>query len=222
MISFDHLKNKTMTKKYIIALFLFVTTISFSQKAFEISPSAGYMVSGRVQFVEGIFDIKDAPSFGVSASIKSNSHMGVELDYTWASATDAHFRSSIPLLIKDFDTKINIHHISINSISYLTSHETIQPFFNIGLGLAIFDIKDSGKSDPVKFSLNMGLGLKYFINDRIGIKLQARIIAPLLLEGVGFYGSVGSGGSSSGLSLNTSIPILEGDFRGGLIIRLGE
>jgi len=44
--------------------------------------------------------------------------------------------------------------------------------------------------------------MKIYINDRIGVRLQGRMLMPMYFAGIGFYAGIGTGGTSSGLSLN--------------------
>lgn len=206
------------TITFLFAIFLFNTIEA--QTKLEISPSAGYLLNGKIQFVEGVIDIKNQPSFGVSISTSTNSSRDFELDYTWASQTDLIFRSNYPLLYSDFKTKIDIHNISLSYINYFVDHNQIRPFFNVGVGTAIFNVKNS--ETAVRLSFNLGLGVKYDINNKIGIRVQTRYIAPVIFEGVGIYAGVGTGGSSGGLSLNASIPMSQLDFRAGLIFKIGN
>lgn len=197
-------------------------SIASQAQILELTPSAGYMFNGKIQFVEGVIDLKNAPSFGLSLSTASEGDFDVELDYTWALNTDLEFKSSGSLAYPDFTTQVNVHQVTLNAINYLGRTETIRPFFNLGAGVSIFDIAETGVEDPVRLSLNIGVGLKYDINDRLGFRVQSRLIAPVHFEGVGLYAGIGTGGSSAGVSLNASVPIFEADVRAGLIIKLGQ
>jgi len=79
-------------------------------------------------------------------------------------------------------------------------------------------MKEENSTDEWLFSFGAGVGLKYFFNDKIGIRIQARMILPLVFAGGGFY--IGTGGSGSYVS--TTAPVVQGDFTGGLIIALGQ
>jgi len=57
-----------------------------------------------------------------------------------------------------------------------------------------------------------------WFSDRIGIRLQGRLLMPLYFAGAGVY--FGSGGS--GLSVGAGSTILQGDLTAGLIIGLGD
>ena len=63
----------------------------------------------------------------------------------------------------------------------------------------------------------LGLGVKLMFSDRVGIMLRGRLMMPMTFAGVGFY--AGTGGA--GLTMNSWVAPLQGDFNGGLIIKLG-
>ena len=67
------------------------------------------------------------------------------------------------------------------------------------------------------FTVGIGGGLKYYLSEKIGIRLQARLFLPMQFAGVGFgCGSYGCGSGVSGYATT-----IQGDFTGGLILKLG-
>ena len=93
-------------------------------------------------------------------------------------------------------------------------------FATLKAGLGYFNSLKNSISDVWRFSVGMGLGVKVFFTDRIGIRLSGNMYMPLYFNGVGAYVGVGSGGTSSGLSINSTAVIIQGDFSGGLIFVL--
>jgi hypothetical protein len=68
----------------------------------------------------------------------------------------------------------------------------------------------------VRFAMGVTGGMKIMFSDRVGIRLQGRLLMPTYFAGVGFY--VGTGGS--GLSMNAGSVMFQGDFQGGLVFSL--
>ena len=64
-----------------------------------------------------------------------------------------------------------------------------------------------------KFEFGFTGGAKYFFTDRIGIRLQAQLLIPIEWGGV-YY-------SSGGSVFTTGGSLLQLNFTGGLIVRLG-
>ncbi|MCK4747444.1 MAG: hypothetical protein KAT15_10425, partial [Bacteroidales bacterium] len=98
--------------------------------------------------------------------------------------------------------------------------DKIKPFGAVTLGLARFHLKqttgDLREADEWKFSATLGGGVKIFLHDRIGIRLQARLGLPMTFEGLWVGG--GTGGASGGASFR--IPIVQLDLSAGLMLRL--
>jgi hypothetical protein len=112
---------------------------------------------------------------------------------------------------------MSVNHFQIGSLNELpVENEAIRPYGTLTLGTTWFNSKEENSNDEWMFSVAAGLGLKYFFNERIGIRLQARLLLPIAYNGGGFY--IGTGGS--GVYVSSTAPIVEGDFTGGLIIAL--
>jgi len=119
-----------------------------------------------------------------------------------------------------FITKFNVHHIQVGFLQNFNYDEDLVPFGGMSAGMAIFspqniDSVDSGY-DPgsrTKFEFGFTGGAKYFFTDRIGIRLQAQLLIPIEWGGV-YY-------SSGGSVFTTGGSLLQLNFTGGLIVRLG-
>ena len=63
--------------------------------------------------------------------------------------------------------------------------------------------------------------MKYFFTDVVGIKVQARLLMPLYFGGVGIGCGIGTGGANCGGGATFGSEIIQGDFTGGVVLRLG-
>jgi hypothetical protein len=70
--------------------------------------------------------------------------------------------------------------------------------------------------DDWRFSIAFGGGIKKYISDRVGLRLQLRILMPIYWAGGSLW--VGTGGVGYGLGAGTAL--VQGDATVGLIIRL--
>lgn len=73
-----------------------------------------------------------------------------------------------------------------------------------------------------RFAINAGLGVKYFITDNVGLRIQARLLMPLYFSGAGFGCSIGTGGSGCGTGIGFGSEILQADFTGGVVLKIGQ
>ena len=80
------------------------------------------------------------------------------------------------------------------------------PFGNVIIGLANFKGKEGQKQSTNMFTFGVGGGIKYFLSDAIGLRLQARLIFPMQFSGVGLGCGIGTGGGGCGeCSINRAV-----------------
>jgi hypothetical protein len=120
---------------------------------------------------------------------------------------------------------VSSNYFQIGGLSKFYSGDGVaQPFGSFSLGATWFDTSPTGESsydsysDVWKFSIALGLGVKLMFSERVGIMLRGRLLMPMTFSGAGFY--VGTGGS--GMTMGSWVSPLQGDFNGGLIIKLGN
>lgn len=214
------MKRNIFKSTILILLLAIGITGVYSQARVEISPFGGYLLGGSFKFYEGKFKIENAASYGGMLSVKAAGGNFVELSYTRTDTKGQWdpYSGYISDLPRDtFDIAIN--YLQINSLNeFNLDNEAIKPYGTAGIGTSWIHPKEGSASDEWMFTFNAALGLKYFFSDRIGIRLQARMILPMIFNGGGFY--FGTGGSGAYVS-STSV-IVQGDFTGGLIFVLGE
>jgi len=206
-----------MKKLKLLTLIAFFPTLLFSQ-GIEIVPFAGYMFGGSTKYTQGKLDVKDGMNYGVSVLVPVQSLVDVELSYTRLDSR-AEFRSyaGYPLNPDKDINDLGTNYIQVGGISKFYSANTmVTPFGSLSLGATWFNSPDI--ETVWRFSATAGLGVKIMFTERVGIMLRGRLMMPMNFAGVGFY--AGSGGS--GLTMNSYVTPLQGDFNGGLIIKLGN
>jgi opacity protein-like surface antigen len=204
----------------LICLLAIGSTGAYSQARVEISPFGGYLLGGSLKFYEGKFKIENAASYGGMLSMKAAGGNFIELSYTRMDSQgqwnpSSGYMSSLPR--DTFDIAMN--YLQINSLNeFALDNEAIRPYGTAGIGTSWIHPKEGDTSDEWMFTFNAALGLKYFFNDRIGIRLQARMLLPMIFDGGGFYFGTGGGGAY----VSSTSVIVQGDFTGGLIFALGD
>lgn len=163
-------------------LFTVLGTSAAQEKKFEITPYVGHRFGG--DFVARELDLdmtaKDTTSFGVIvdyaftsyAMLEFNwSHQNTQLDVVQPVAdqptqpgTD---RETRPL----FDISIDYFQ---GGILLQGGSNPLRPFFVFSLGGTSLDPQAEGVSGATKFSLSFGGGLKGFIVDRFGYRVELR------------------------------------------------
>lgn len=186
----------------------------------EITPFGGYMLGGSIKFYEGKFKVNDAACYGGMFAVALRSGSLIEFSYTGMNTVgDWKPYSDYNVSIPEGSVDMAVNHFQIGSVNELPlDNEAIRPYGTASLGTTWFNIKDDDADDEWLFSVAAGLGLKYFFTDNIGIRIQARLLLPVVYNGGGFY--LGTGGS--GMYVSSTAPIVQGDFTGGIVIALGE
>ena len=173
-------------------------------------------MNGKVKFYQGELKTDDNPLYGVAMDVLLAPGMAVRLQYS-RTETKSHFRpySGFPGFdAQDFNLANEYYQIgAVKSMP----NGNIEPFGAFTLGAARFHEKDYNEN-LWRFSITAGAGVKIFFNEKIGIKLQGDFMMPLYFQGVGFF----FGGGGSGLTVNGSVPMIQGNFNAGLVFRLGQ
>ncbi len=188
----------------------------------DIQPTIGFQFGGKYRFYEGDIKLKDGMNYGITLDHEVQPGIMLELYYTQMNTT-AEWRPASPrwenLIPRNFNT--DVHYFQIGGLKYV-DNGNIQPFGAFTLGATWFHSYEEGQlqnaADNTMFSVTLGGGVKVMMSDKIGIRLQGRLLMPMYFSGL--WLGVGTGGASLGAV--STIPILQGDFTGALIFRLGE
>lgn len=211
-----------MKKNIIFSLFLAMMMLAdplgmFAQSKVEISPYGGYMFGGKMRFYEGDLKIEDNGNYGLALDFEVATDTKIELSWSQMNTT-ARFVPNFGYGYLPSDAfDVNVGYIQVGSIRELDM-DNIRPYGGMTLGAAYFAPQNSQYSDSWKFAAGLGLGTKIWFSERIGIRLQGRLLLPFFWGGAGF--TVGTGGS--GFSVGAGTSMLQGDFTGGLVIGLGD
>ena len=179
----------------------------FSQKGIELSGYTGWMLGGKVNLYNGSLKIEDGQNWGITLSLPVAPGMKAELMYN---------RLVSDLVVREFGNEpyvaanIATQYFHVGALKELMSEGAIRPYGTGTLGAAVFSDQGPTYSDRWRFSIGLGGGLKIFPTERIGFRLQARMLVPLYFNGISF----GTGGAG----VSTSSSIVQGDFTGGIIL----
>jgi hypothetical protein len=218
----DIMKKTIFRAAMALGLLIFLLpSAANSQGKIEISPFGGYMFGGKMRFYEGDLKINDNANYGLTLDIELAPDTKLEL--LWAHMnTQAQFIGTYSfdyLTTPPFD--IGVGYIQIGSVREI-NYDKIRPFGAFTLGTTYFlpgtNTGEVRYDDTWKFSVTLGGGAKIWFTERVGIRLQGRLMLPMFWGGAGF--TVGTGGS--GFTVGAGTSMAQGDFTGALIIALGD
>ncbi|MEE9448605.1 MAG: hypothetical protein V3V72_01035 [Ignavibacteriaceae bacterium] len=199
---------------FIFVIFLITTEVTAQVEVFGFG---GYMVASNVSVREGDLIIRDNPNYGVGLDIEIERGTMFELLWIgqqtradlrrWQGGTETLFN-------------LNIHYFQGGAVHEFREgrKQRAVPFGSFTLGATLFDASDPTVSDEWRFSVTFGVGGKFYLSDRIGIRLQARLLLPINFSSVGFW--CGTGGCGVGVGSYTTF--VQADFTGGIFVKLGK
>lgn len=206
-----------------MAAVLLLITSTMAQKA-EIGGFYGIAFNSKINTYYGEYSIDNKANYGGQLSIALAPETFLELIYN-RSDTRVQYRSWNNIT-EPFDISIEYYHVGgLQQVDI--GSDMIAPFGSFSLGATRFNIKDQvdfgDENDPNyysgdawAFSAALAGGLKIFLHDNIGLRLQARLGMPMLFNGL--YLGVGTGGASGGMSFH--VPTVMFDLSGGIFLRL--
>ncbi len=209
-----------MRKLKLLIIAAFFPLISIAQGGFEIVPFAGYMFGGSVNFYEGKLKLTNGLDYGVSLIIPIREIVDIEINYTGMQG-EAKFTSYQDYQnIEDDTTKMSTNYFQIGVLkSFSLNNPKVKPFGSFSAGATLFSLDDYY---TWRFSITAGLGVIIMFSDHIGIMLRGRFMMPMYFGGTEGYCGLGKSGSGCGLSVNGYAQPIQGDFTGGLVIKVGK
>ncbi|WP_420580323.1 hypothetical protein [Reichenbachiella sp.] len=191
-------------------------------QAIELSGYGGYMVSGKANYYDGEIDVYDGQVFGGTLGYDMGDGMQIQFLYN-RNNTSGRLLYYRPVETQLYNFSLILEHYHLGVEKILGGNEQFVPYGALSLGISAYkpgDLVPGGHSldNATRFSMGAGLGLKYFVTDKIGLKIQAKMFMPMLFSGVGIM--CGTGGCGGGSSFY--VPIVHGEFSGGVVLRLEQ
>jgi len=202
-----------LIRRILIAVCLSIIVIPsvIAQPAITIEGFGGWLWTGKAGY-NGTIKVDDLGNYGVRGGISPRYDMVVEFEWNHTE-TAVHWYDYSDATNYSEEVIMNYYLLGFNQ--ELTDGPAI-PYGVFNIGVLNVKGKEINFSENW-FTVGLGGGLKYYFSDRVGIRLQARLLLPMQFAGVGF--GCGTGGCSSGASGYTST--IQGDFTGGVILKLG-
>lgn len=209
-----------MHTKIILLALCFGLTIPTTLRSqdLEINGFAGWVLAGRANLWDGEFRIDDAMNYGGRMSVGLSTTTFAEVSYMRMDTEGQFFPYNIG---ENPSAKIPFsgNYIQVAGLQGVDAGP-IFPFLSIGAGLTVWSPKTNQLNSKTQFSMSVGGGFKLWISEHIGIRLQGSMLMPMVFEGWGFGCGIGGGGTSCGSNVYTRITPFQGEFSGGLILKL--
>ncbi len=180
---------------------------------FEVTPFGGYTWGG--QFTDSVtgtaLKVDETANYGIMADFKQDEQSQIEL---YISRQNTQLKTNSGLFTGNplFDLDIEYYHIG-GTYNPNPDPGKTRPFVVGTLGATHMVPKGSGLNSLTKFSLSLGGGVKLFVTDRVGLRLEGR-----------WFGTLFDGSGSAFCSSGTCAIQVQGSLfsqfvaNGGLII----
>jgi hypothetical protein len=202
------MKNLKLSIITIIALCLaFAVPFGLKAQHLEVGPFAGYETGGKVYTNLGYLRVSGGLNFGGTISFGLDEDAQFEFSYN-------HMNSTLSLDNGEHiinQTPVNVDYYMFGLVGAQRLGDRFLPFYGGSLGWVHYGTPDEKYGNESLFAINIQGGMKFLITEKIGIKIQARLLMPLYAQG---YYYAGTGGAGYGIT-STCI-MVQGDFTGGL------
>lgn len=210
--------NKKVSRIFIALLLAMMIygTQDISGQIIELNGFTGILLGGTAKLYDGDFRIQDAQNYGGKLAVGLSTTTFAEISYMRTDTEGTFY----PFLGSPSDAvPFSGNYLQVGGLQQ-ADFGRVSPYGTIGLGLTWWSPKTSQLNSKVQFSATVGAGLKLWLSDMIGIRLQGSMLLPIVYNGFGFGCGIGTGGSGCGGSVYTRITPFQGEFSGGLIIKI--
>jgi hypothetical protein len=204
----------------LLALLVSLSSLEISaQNGIDIAAFAGYRIGGEVDvFYDGelgFLKIEDNVAYGIELTYHIAERNAI--DIMWSRQTSQlNFYGFNSINIDDLG-EIHTDYILISGLNYFNQGTAVTPFLGFGLGLAIGSPQDRRLDTEVSFAMTLQGGAEIELAEKIALKIRAALLAPLQFGSGGIYCGTGSG---CNVGVGASTNILQGEFTGGIVVKL--
>ena len=206
-------KNKVYSRIGLALGLLLMSGIAANAQHIELSPFVGYETGANITTSYGNLHIGDGMDFGGVVDVGmgggrygefSYSHLGSYLDVESGMATTRK-------------CDLAVDYYSLGFLQEIKTETEASPFGLLTLGIVNYrPTSGTDISSENKMHVSIAGGVKIKVSEKIGIRLQARLLMPLYYAGTYFY--VGTGGG--GANMSGGIHGVQGDFTAALVIKI--
>jgi hypothetical protein len=176
---------------------------------FELSPFIGYETGSKVYTSLGYIYIGDGMNYGGTFDIRLHGNRYAELSFS-------HMMSRLNVddgTNERYICDLGVNYYSVGIIQETRSEAKISPYGLLALGWVNYNPQTEDISGENKMHVSLAGGIRIKASEKIGFRLQARLLMPIFYAGANFNSS--TGGTSTNISA-TSVAF-QGDFTAAFV-----
>ena len=197
-----------MARHLVIYAALFLTAAANAQPdagIFEITPYGAYSFGGTFNDSET----------GASVALKNSANAGLILNFRESANTQWEVLYSLQPAEADVTgittttspLDIDVHYLQAGG-TYQADGDRVRPYLAATVGAAHYDVKTEGFDSDTFFSFSIGTGLQLRPNDRLGLRLEARLFGTFLNSDSTLFCVSDPGGGTAGCAFTVTGEIL--------------
>jgi hypothetical protein len=193
-----------------VLLMALVGPLQLKAQHLEITPFVGYETMGKVATNRGYLCVADGVNFGGAISFGLDENAQFEFSYN-------HMNSELSLDDGEYiinKTPVNVDYYMFGVVGATRLGERFLPFYGGSLGWVHYGTPEEKYGNESLFAINVSAGLKILFTERIGFRMQARLLMPLYATGAYFAGTP----EGAGYGITSTCVMVQGDFTGALFI----
>ena len=197
-----------MARPFVICVVLSLSATASAQSGagnFEITPYGAYSFGGTFNDSET----------GASVALKDSANAGLILNFRESANTQWEVLYSLQpaeadvtgLTTTTSPLDIDVHYLQAGG-TYQADGDKARPFLSLTAGAAHYDVKTDGFDSDTFFSFSIGGGLQLRPNDRLGVRLEARLFGTFLRSDSALFCVSDPGGGTAGCAFTVTGEIL--------------
>lgn len=211
-----HKKHYSMKKLFTLTLVLFLLIFELKAQSVEITPFTGYTFDHSFPIFAGRARLGGGQTFGGMLGFQVNDFLEIETLYSYQNGTSTARSTAIQ---NDVRTSTNAHYALIGANRLFPTSSQMAFFTGAKIGAAILSFPEGDYRDISRFAVGLNGGVKYFVSDNVGLRVQANLMMPISNVGASLWWSPGGG---TQVGLNGWSSVIQFGFTGALVFRIAK
>ena len=178
-----------------------------------VTPFYGYLFGGTIDTYNDRLQIRDKENYGLSIDVPYQQDITAQFTYIHHATTLIYTDYYLAKTEQLFDLDVDYYLLGGTKI---ISKGAATSFFSGTMGVTHFSPQSSQYGSEDVFTFSMGLGLDKDISDKVGLRVQGRLLLPIEFSG----GSLYCGTKGCAVDVSGSTTLIQADVTAGIFIRL--
>jgi hypothetical protein len=206
--------HKTLFKTFFLLALLIASVVQVKAQRIELSPLIGYETGAYVNTRLGRIHAVGGMDFGGSMDINIGNGRWAELSFTQLNSSMDYESGLTTERLSD----LIIDYYSAGILQEMKPGAKVTPYGLFTLGLVNYNPSSNDYHNANKMHMSIAGGIKINASEKVGLRLQARLLMPIYYEG----GYIFAGSGGSGYGVTGGFKGVQGDFTAQLTLRLGK